>query len=412
MVELIAPETRVRDLTTAPRQIPIEVEGTPAFESLLTMWVTFNPKEKATSFDLGASWTKKVMELTPDDLAEEIKFLGGPYCYTWLAVAGLVATAPHPHDPDSVFKWLEGLDPKRVLRWLIGYISDHGDASLIEQAAGGDLSVLPQLLPKEKEIEFTDHLESLFDLADEELPSRIARAVQRFRTEVFAEFAWFDDEPSPWPTPTSTPSGPTATAANRRRRASISRTKPEPEFGGAINRAAAARKAVATRDSAKSVIEDVTNGLDYDIPLGVTRVVLVPTVVLRPLSLIDQHRETLLVCYAVADEFVDSDPEAPPSWLVRTYKALSDERRLRVLRRLSEGETTLDEITEMLGLSKSTVHHHMSILRAAGLVTVHMSQTDKGAKCTTYDLREHSLADATAFLDSYIQIPANGAANA
>ncbi len=374
MVELIAPETRVRDLTTAPRQIPIEVEGTPAFESLLTMWVTFNPKEKATSFDLGASWTKKVMELTPDDLAEEIKFLGGPYCYTWLAVAGLVATAPHPHDPDSVFKWLEGLDPKRVLRWLIGYISDHGDASLIEQAAGGDLSVLPQLLPKEKEIEFTDHLESLFDLADEELPSRIARAVQRFRTEVFAEF--------------------------------------EPEFGGAINRAAAARKAVATRDSAKSVIEDVTNGLDYDIPLGVTRVVLVPTVVLRPLSLIDQHRETLLVCYAVADEFVDSDPEAPPSWLVRTYKALSDERRLRVLRRLSEGETTLDEITEMLGLSKSTVHHHMSILRAAGLVTVHMSQTDKGAKCTTYDLREHSLADATAFLDSYIQIPANGAANA
>ncbi len=153
------------------------------------------------------------------------------------------------------------------------------------------------------------------------------------------------------------------------------------------------------------MIEDVTNGLDYDIPLGVTRVVLVPSVVIKPLSLIDQHRETLLVFYAVADEFLNSDPEAPPSWLARTYKALSDEKRLRILRRVSEEEATLDQITEMLGLSKSTVHHHISVLRAAGLVRVHLSHTEAGTKCTTYTLREQSLANASTFLDSYITTP-------
>lgn len=383
MVELLTPETRVRDLTSAPRQIPIEVDGSVAYETLLTMWVTFNPKEEATNFDLGPAWKKKIIEATPADLQDEIKNLGGPYCYTWLAISGLVSAAPHPHDPDSTYGWLARIDPRRLKRWIIGYVSDSNDVSLIEQAAGGDLSVLPMLIEggkgtefieDAKGTEFMEHLEVLFEIPDEELAPRFAGAVQRFRKEVFAE--------------------------------------QEVEFGAAIGRAAAARKAVATRDSAKAVIEDVTNGLDYDIPLGVTRVVLVPSVVVKPLSLIDQHRETLLVFYAVADEFVHSDPEAPPSWLVRTYKALSDERRLRILRRLSEGETSLDEITEMLGLSKSTVHHHISILRAAGLVRVHLSHTEAGAKCSTYDLREHSLADATAFLDSYIQTPLQEARHA
>ncbi len=372
MVELLTPE--IRDLTTAPRQIPIELDGNVAFEALLTMWVAFNPKEKAANFDLGSDWLKAVKDNTPSELAKEIRFLGGPYGYTWLALAGLLATAPHPHDPDHVYEWLGTINPKRLRRWLVGYASHNGDASLIEQVAEGDLSALRQLVDNEKAEQFIEHLEALFEIPSDELPDRMASTIKQFRSDVFSEY--------------------------------------EEDFGAAINRAAAARKAMPTRDSAKTVIEEVTNGLDYEIPLGVTRVVLVPSVVLRPLSMIDQHRETLIVFYGVADEFIDSDPGAPPSWLVRTYKALSDERRLRIMRRLSEGETTLDTLTEMLGLSKSTVHHHMSILRGAGLVRVHLTNSEAGGKCTTYTLREHSLEDATAFLDTYIRIPMKEAQHA
>jgi DNA-binding transcriptional ArsR family regulator len=131
-------------------------------------------------------------------------------------------------------------------------------------------------------------------------------------------------------------------------------------------------------------------------------VILVPSVVIRPLSLIDQNRDTLLVFYGMADEFIDSDPEAPPSWLVKTYKALSDERRLRILRRLSEQEASLDDLTDLLGLSKSTVHHHMSVLRAAGLVRVRISG-DEPKESKTYALRTQALSNAEAFLDTYIK---------
>jgi DNA-binding transcriptional ArsR family regulator len=125
--------------------------------------------------------------------------------------------------------------------------------------------------------------------------------------------------------------------------------------------------------------------------------------VVRPLSLIDQSRDTLLVFYGMADEFIDSDPEAPPSWLVKTYKALSDERRLRILRRLSEEEASLDDLVDLLGLSKSTVHHHMSVLRAAGLVRVRMSGNKDHKESKAYALRTQALTNAGAFLDTYVK---------
>jgi len=51
-----------------------------------------------------------------------------------------------------------------------------------------------------------------------------------------------------------------------------------------------------------------------------------------------------------------------------TAKALSDENRVRMLMALSGGELCVCQITELVGLSPSTVSKHMSILRQAGLV--------------------------------------------
>ena len=46
------------------------------------------------------------------------------------------------------------------------------------------------------------------------------------------------------------------------------------------------------------------------------------------------------------------------------HKALGDEARLRIVKMLFEKERTLQEITERLQLGKSTVHHHLKLLRA------------------------------------------------
>jgi DNA-binding transcriptional ArsR family regulator len=369
MVEVINPQSRIRDLTAAPRRIPIDVDGGASYEIILTMWTVFNPEETGCAVDLGPKWCQGVREATPEDLAMEIQALAGPNGAVLLGLLGLVAAAPHPHDPDRVLDWIGSINPQRLRRWMLGYVGEFADPGLIEQAADGDIDAVRQVVSTAKgghlDEESQGHMISIFEIPGEELRDRLVQVIRRFRVEVFSEY--------------------------------------EETFTGAINRAAAAQRATSTRDSAKAVIEEVTNGLDYEIPIGVSRVTLVPSVVVKPLSLIDQSRDTLLVFYGMADEFIDSDPEAPPSWLVKTYKALSDERRLRILRRLSEEEASLDDLVDLLGLSKSTVHHHMSVLRAAGLVRVRMSGNKDQKESKTYALRTQALANAGAFLDTYVK---------
>jgi len=78
------------------------------------------------------------------------------------------------------------------------------------------------------------------------------------------------------------------------------------------------------------------------------------------------------------------------------YKALSDERRLRVLKKLTMGSYTLQELADALGVAKSTMHHHVVTLRIAGLVSV-SSDMDK-----RYTLRLETLPDASALLQVYL----------
>lgn len=76
--------------------------------------------------------------------------------------------------------------------------------------------------------------------------------------------------------------------------------------------------------------------------------------------------------YPVASESIHpEDPYEPSYFLVHKHKALGDEARLRIVKLLFEQERTLQEITERLQLGKSTVHHHLKLLRSAKLVDIH-----------------------------------------
>lgn len=55
--------------------------------------------------------------------------------------------------------------------------------------------------------------------------------------------------------------------------------------------------------------------------------------------------------------------------LVEGYKALSDESRLRILALLSKASLNVQELTSVLGLSQSTVSHHLRTLLRAGMIT-------------------------------------------
>ena len=50
------------------------------------------------------------------------------------------------------------------------------------------------------------------------------------------------------------------------------------------------------------------------------------------------------------------------------HKALADVNRLRIVRRLAEGEASVAELIAHVGLSQPLVSHHLKRLRVAGLV--------------------------------------------
>lgn len=68
---------------------------------------------------------------------------------------------------------------------------------------------------------------------------------------------------------------------------------------------------------------------------------------------------------------------------VETFKALSSDTRLAVLRALDERRKTGTEVARDLGLNKATVHEHMQVLVAADLVR---KRDDEGRKWIYYEL--------------------------
>jgi ArsR family transcriptional regulator len=55
--------------------------------------------------------------------------------------------------------------------------------------------------------------------------------------------------------------------------------------------------------------------------------------------------------------------------LARWFHALSDETRLEILSALTQGETCVCDLTEVLGAAQSRLSFHLKVLKTAGFVT-------------------------------------------
>ena len=84
------------------------------------------------------------------------------------------------------------------------------------------------------------------------------------------------------------------------------------------------------------------------------------------------------------------------------HKALSDVNRLRIVRRLAQGEATVTELIDHVGLSQPLVSWHLGKLRLAGLVetrragreTVSRLLPEAWDRFATYERRVLGLAGA------------------
>lgn len=93
--------------------------------------------------------------------------------------------------------------------------------------------------------------------------------------------------------------------------------------------------------------------------------------------------------------------------LLEIYKALADESRIRIMQILQHGYFNVQELTSILGVSQSTISHHLKTLGAAGLVRMHKQGT--WAYYALGPLSEGSEASASRkTIESFLDIINNG----
>lgn len=149
----------------------------------------------------------------------------------------------------------------------------------------------------------------------------------------------------------------------------------------------------------EAAVAAITRGYVYEPEPELRRVVLVPHVAARPWLLLCQHEDARIICYPAQDQPRDAEEDLVAR-AVGIGRALGDERRLHMVRRLAAGEATLAELAEVSGVGKPTAHHHIAALRAAGLVTLRGN-----ARGYWYSLRPQGIAEARRMLGELLVPP-------
>lgn len=358
-------EPRVLDLTAPHRIARVEFDVSPAYELIAVLQALSSP-HAWSSYDQGAEWFDQLRSRMSDQLRSQLDLLPGEDCRSeWGHLAGLIAGAPRRDDVGAVIDHLASLPPTAIFKALIES-ELHGaarrqHAEVVDAAATGEATARERLL----------------QIAGEECgpeECRLITALVRFDGAELHDLI----------------------IASLREAAELL----APHLAAvmpALRRDAELRRERVRGLSLEDAIEAGTDGIHYLLEPGVRRVLMVPHAAMRPWVLISEYGDTKIFMVAVSEAVLYADVDTPPARLLQVVKALAEEQRLRILRRLaSEGPASLQQIADHLGVAKSTAHHHLVQLRAAGLTVV-----DLGAD-RDFRIRDGVADDVRQLLDTYL----------
>lgn len=364
--------TGTYNLGTERRPFFVEFSVNPFFDLLMSTWSSLGGEEKAGAHEVGAEWFEEFRTRMPDDTVERLREMSGGLDHTFVLwrTAGLIADrATGIESIDDSLDWLRDQPFRAALASELCWSAASAD---LDAALDRDPAAIDRVVDavaegderSEEEWELRSaEMRGFLSEGVDDLGPRLADLLGEIRDNAFrhVEEAW----------------------------------------SAGMRRSGAAVEMMVPGSEAQDLIERVTQGIDYQIPLGTTRLVLVPSVIIRPWSMVQEIGSSVVIAYPVDEEHLTADPDAAPGWLVSFYKALGDGKRLKILRRLATGPADLTELTELLGMAKSSTFHHIGVLRSAGLVKVHLGGTNSG----TYELRTRAFRDAEGLLDKYLDQP-------
>ncbi|MED1913712.1 winged helix-turn-helix domain-containing protein [Bacillus thuringiensis] len=148
------------------------------------------------------------------------------------------------------------------------------------------------------------------------------------------------------------------------------------------------------------LVDHVTNGIWIEPMADLREVVLIPQYHCAHSSVLDFYRGLATCMYPVKDA-ATTKPQ-PLLELLPITQCLADEKRLQILRCLAKKTCTLGELQKQVSLAKSTVHHHVTALRRAGLIRAHYTGS---TTISYYSLREAFVERLPVLLRSFFHTP-------
>ena len=357
---------KIMDYTTERRaEFAVEVTYHSVIDLLLSLWIMSRTAggDPVTDLDLGESYGEDLYASLDAETRTHLEELGSGE--PWIALLSLVPTVREGGTVEeflSAFADHDPVDLRARLIWLYQEFNET-EAVLAAKAASGDLEAINELLDAKpfsatsKKV-WRETLRSLLEMEPTATRNLLLSMMRGLQDAGFDRY--------------------------------------EREFRPFIESDFAAKKAMANRLSPQRLVELASNGILIEDRNSDTPILLMPSMVARPWVVLCESPDAYIMAYPVSSRTLSSDPDTPPAWLVKLHKALGDEKRLKVLRRLADGDASLVELAAELDIAKTTLHHHMMLLRAAGLIRVHVGQDKR------FSLREETLPEAATYLNHYI----------
>ena len=340
---------------------PVQIVSGAAFE-LIAELAAFTSGPARASLESGKTWIREVRGLAGPDLIRRVERWGFAL---YSELTSIALEAGPPYDPGQLVTGLRALPPDVVRRRLLGAESapnrsmvsdgafDRGLAG--DGAARKELRVALGLNPSGRR-----SIDRLLTTSSDAVQAEVSSIVEAWASQVFPMYA-----------------------ADALR---------------IVDRDVALKERLFGASPGRDALQIATNGVDFEPTAWATEIVVIPTVALRPfLAPIEFGAAAIFLC-SVADEAFDADPAAPPRRVVKIAVAIGDELRLRILHALVDDEMTASEIADRLGVDRTSLHHHLGILRSAGLVAIR----DDGVHGWRYTRRAARVDHVGSALDAYL----------
>ena len=338
--------------------VRVDVDASPIYELLLQIFV-FAGLENLDTFDVGREWAENQRRRCSPRLLAALERLGGAFTNVD-QLMGLQAVQPSPSVPAFLHR-LEQLTPHEIALHVTGFYSDiypeDVAATILAAVAGSRTARRPAaraLATSMPEREAT--LAKLLATPPGDLKDLTLELMSGWYERVFV---------------TDEPAVRNVLAADARAKRNLLGTDPE-----------------------RLVL--IATGIKYSRRGRFTKFLLVPTLVMRPWVGVVHYKRMCIYAYPVTED--PTSIETARRGLARTYQALGDEVRLRIVKVLADDALTLVELCRRIEQPEPVVRAHIAVLRASRIVQINCDEL------ITYQLRGDIMRVIGQPLQSYLRL--------